>query len=249
VKVRKGWSSPTENAKELLPMFRRAGMAAVSVHGRTRQQRYTRGADWSYLYDCARSARRGAFVTPTSATVTTTTAAAAAAAASGMQFVGGGDVYTYSDYYRHLAAANGACDGSCGGDAQCEGECADARDSGGRPLATCMLARGALVKPWLFQEIKERRHIDISAGERLELIKSFCNFGLEHWGSDTRGVESTRRYLVRFFRAWLACLLYRFFIVSLIRSSFACHSLSIAQLSHVESKLSTIHNSWSGCLF
>nr|XP_060614335.1 tRNA-dihydrouridine(47) synthase [NAD(P)(+)]-like [Anolis sagrei ordinatus] len=59
------------------------------------------------------------------------------------------------------------------------------------------IARSALVKPWIFTEIKELRHWDISSRERLDMLKEFTNYGLEYWGTDTKGVERTRAALVQ----------------------------------------------------
>merc|ERR1712130_539101 len=64
-------------------------------------------------------------------------------------------------------------------------------------FATLMIARGALEKPWIFTEIKERRHWDISSTERFEILKKFSNYGLEYWGSDQLGVDQTRNFLLQ----------------------------------------------------
>ncbi|KAL3674517.1 hypothetical protein V7S43_000465 [Phytophthora oleae] len=175
VKLRTGWSEKQPTAHKLVPKLQavRASQAyvnaavvtadfklratqsvdAIMVHGRSRLQRYTKNADWDYIFQCSDAQVDNRDEKPL----------------SHVPFVGGGDVLSYEEFDEHLK--NGKLD-------------------------TCMLARGALIKPWLPMEIKERHHWDISATERLDLLKDFVRFGLEHWGSDQKGVNRTRRYLL-----------------------------------------------------
>lgn len=160
IKLRKGFYDGKDIAHELLPQAAASGAFAATLHGRTRQQRYSRLADWDYVQRSA------------------------AAVPQGFQLLGNGDVYNWQQHDEHV------------------------RQSG---VATTMIARGALIKPWIFTEIKEKRHWDISASERFDLLKDFCSFGLTHWGSDAKGVESTRRFLLE----WLS-FLHRYIPVGLL---------------------------------
>ncbi|KAL5706559.1 tRNA-dihydrouridine(47) synthase [NAD(P)(+)] [Ranunculus cassubicifolius] len=150
VKVRTGYFEGRNRIDSLISDISLWGASAVTIHGRSRQQRYSKLADWDYIYQCARKAP------------------------DALQVLGNGDVFSYLDWNKHAS------------------ECPE--------LSACMIARGSLIKPWIFTEIKEQRHWDISSGERLNILKDYCRFGLEHWGSDTKGVETTRHFLLE----WLS---------------------------------------------
>ena len=49
VKFRKGWDNGSINAVEIAKLAEKAGIAAVAVHGRTREQFYTGLADWDII--------------------------------------------------------------------------------------------------------------------------------------------------------------------------------------------------------
>mmetsp|Transcript_27296 Transcript_27296/g.30664 ORF Transcript_27296/g.30664 Transcript_27296/m.30664 type:complete len:671 (-) Transcript_27296:95-2107(-) len=100
--------------------------------------------------------------------------------------IGNGDIFSYSEYKEKVLAHDNLS-------------------------TTAMLGRGALIKPWLPTEIKEKRDWDISATERLEILKNFVRHGLEHWGSDQQGINNTRRFLLE----WLS-FLHRYVPVGLL---------------------------------
>lgn len=160
LKMRTGVYQDKKITHTIVPRMAELGASLITVHGRSREARYTRSADWEYIEMCAK-------------------------AAAPCPVFGNGDILSYEDYIekRKLAPT----------------------------VQGIMIGRGALIKPWLFTEIKEQKLWDISSKERLDLLKKFTNYGLEHWGSDTQGVENTRRFLLE----WLS-FLYRYVPVGLL---------------------------------
>ena len=97
-----------------------------------------------------------------------------------------------------------------------------------------MVGRGALTKPWLFAEIKQARHWDISGAERLDIIREFVHDGLEHWGTDERGIATTRRFLLE----WLSFTC-RYVPVGLLEQTGASPSLPWAATTAAETATAT----------
>lgn len=142
VKTRTGVYKDKNVAHELVPKFEEWGAKAVTVHGRSREQRYMKRADWQYIEECAQKLQS-------------------------IPMIGNGDILSLDDYMETKTVAP--------------------------HVSSVMLGRGPLIKPWVFKEIKEGKPWDPSSRERFDMLQKYVNYGLEHWGADTKGVENTRR--------------------------------------------------------
>ena len=130
------------------------------MHGRSRTQRYHKLANWEYILQAAQAQNPAIRRIP---------------------IIGNGDILSWDDWsaHQHMLEENmhnlslksqriAPADAVSADAAECEG------DKEVLGLCSCaMLARGALIKPWLPTEIKEQRNIDMPATERLEILKKF----------------------------------------------------------------------------
>jgi tRNA-dihydrouridine synthase 3 len=142
VKIRAGWCEGEVNAPEIARLLEEAGCAAITLHARTREQRYHQAADWTLVRQLV--------------------------AERTIPIIGNGDVLTHYE------------------------ERARREESG---CAAVMLARGALIKPWLFREIAERTTWQPTVEERLQLLLRFVGYLREHFGDDELGRTRAMRFL------------------------------------------------------
>lgn len=162
-KIRTGTKDGHNNAKQLVSRILSDNtVAAITLHGRTRQQRYTKEADWNYIAEVGQIVqdfnhkkeedKESAECVPT-------------------QFVGNGDIFNFEDWHNATKLPG---------------------------IDSVMIARGALIKPWIFEEIDSQQYLDKSATERLAMLEQYSKFAIEHWGSDEYGVGLARRFLCEF---------------------------------------------------
>lgn len=177
-----------------------SGAAAITLHGRSRQQRYTKSADWGYIADCAALINRFNDKGDELADTIREPEERTQPAGCKVYFIGNGDCYSHIDYQRHLEEAK---------------------------VDSVMVARGALIKPWVFEEIEKGQYLDKSPTERLAMVEQFVRYGLECWGSDEMGVGTTRRFLLE----WL---------------SFAYRYVPVAILEHLPPSLQDRPPAWRG---
>ena len=142
VKIRSGWREGKEEAVEVGRMLEAAGAAAVVLHARTAEQRYSRAADWGRVAELA--------------------------AALTIPVIGNGDILTYYD-------------------------ARDRQESSG--CAAVMLARGALIKPWLFREIADGETWAPTPEERVAVYRRLAVYMKEHFRDDELGRERAMRFL------------------------------------------------------
>lgn len=143
VKLRVGWSEEKVNILETARIAAAEGADALSIHGRTREQRYRRDADWS-LID-------------------------AAARAVDIPVLGNGDVLTVWDHRRRRAET---------------------------AVAGVVLARGCLIKPWLFRELKDDAPWHPTTAERWGVLRRWFDLACEHFGDDAKGLERVERFFL-----------------------------------------------------
>lgn len=58
VKTRTGVYANKSVAHELVPKFEEWGASCITIHGRSKEQRYTKRADWEYIEECASKATK-----------------------------------------------------------------------------------------------------------------------------------------------------------------------------------------------
>jgi tRNA-dihydrouridine synthase 3 len=136
VKVRLG-ADNKNNVMRVSKEMRDAGAAALTIHGRTAQQRYSNAANWDEIAKVVAESRD-----------------------SDMLIVGNGDILTHEDARAKIESTG---------------------------VDSVMVGRGALEKPWIFQEFETGVRWNPSARDRVAVYRRLAQYNKDHFRDDARG--------------------------------------------------------------
>lgn len=142
IKMRLGYDDDKPRFLDVARAAVESGVDAITLHGRSRSQRYRRAADWDRVAELVE--------------------------AVDVPVIGNGDILGFADARR-------------------------ARERSG--CSSVMVARGALIKPWIFREIADGRDYLLDAAARLDLLRRYRSLALAHFRDDERGRRTVRGFL------------------------------------------------------
>ncbi len=148
VKLRIGYHRDKINIEKTAVVAEENGADCLSIHGRTREQRYRKDADWSLI--------------------------SRAVELVDIPVLGNGDILTVWDYQAKRV---------CG-------------------VSGVVLARGALIKPWVFKELISGEPWYPSAEERWQVMAKYVEFAKEYFGDDEKGMERVKRFFLWHLGFW-----------------------------------------------
>lgn len=144
VKIRIGPSDSKINVDKVVHGLVDAGVAAVTIHGRTMTQRYTRPANWKIISTIGSNIH------------------------GSVPIIGNGDILTWYEAQDRLSM-----DG----------------------VDALMVGRGALIKPWIFQEFSTGRSFYPTAHQRIAVYYRLANYFKDHFGFDDYGKRHSFYFL------------------------------------------------------
>ncbi len=149
VKLRLGYAEKKLNVVDLARRVEDAGADAAAIHGRTRNQRYSRSARWDLIDETQR--------------------------AVGMPILGNGDLLTVWDLQKRR-----------------EETC----------VRSFLVARGALKKPWIFEEFATGQPIYPDVPARWAIMRRYFELACEHFGDDEKGLGRVQRFFLWHLKFW-----------------------------------------------
>jgi len=146
VKIRLGCEAGSINCNEVVKTLCEAGAAAVTIHGRTAQQGYSKNADWNIIQNVVNE--NNIHNKPI--------------------FIGNGDILTRQEARRRMEENR---------------------------VDSVMVGRGALIKPWLFQEFNDNETWLPSIQERIGVYRALTLYMKDHFGNDEMGRTKSWNFL------------------------------------------------------